>query len=92
MTVRSVISLCPCCRYEDAVRHFRVAVRLDVGNATYLSNLAAALVGLKSYDEALASATRCTQLKPGWAKGWARMGAALMGREDFAEVIFLVCF
>lgn len=29
---------------------------------------------------------RCTELKPGWAKGWSRLGAAYFGLEQFSEV------
>lgn len=31
-------------------------------------------------------ARRCTELKPGWAKGWSRLGAAYYGLEQFSDV------
>ena len=50
------------------------------------SNRAAARCELKDWRGAAADARRCTQLKPGWAKGWSRLGAAYYGLEQYTEV------
>jgi stress-induced-phosphoprotein 1 len=56
-------------------------------NEVYFSNRAAALTSLKRYHEAAADARRVVQLKPRWAKGHSRLGAALLGAEQFAEAL-----
>lgn len=54
---------------------------------TYWSNRSAAHCALKDYDRAESDARHCVRLKGGWAKGWARLGAALHGMEDYEEAI-----
>jgi tetratricopeptide (TPR) repeat protein len=78
------------CRYEDAVGHFTKCIGLDKGNEIYYSNRAAALTALKRYAEALEDAKSVVRLKPNWAKGWARAGAAHFGLEEWAEVLALL--
>lgn len=43
----------------------------------------AAYAALKRWDEAASDALRTTQIDPKWPKGWARLGAAYMGMENF---------
>lgn len=74
------------CRYADAVEHFTKCIKLDGKNEVYRSNRAAALTVLKRFSEALEDARAVVRLKPKWAKGWARMGAAHFGLEEWAEV------
>lgn len=49
------------------------------------SNRSGAYASLKKYDEALADATKTTELKPDWAKGWGRKGAALHGVGNLVD-------
>ena len=73
-------------KLEEAVRLFTRCIELDASNHIYYSNRAAAQTGLKNYTAAARDARQCTELKPRWAKGWSRLGAAYFGLEDFAEV------
>ena len=75
-----------CGRFEDAVGHFSRSIALDKTCEVYYSNRSAALAALKRFHEALGDARAVVRLKPRWAKGWARLGAAHMGLEDFGEV------
>lgn len=52
----------------------------------FYSNRSAALLALQRHRDALADGRKCVELRPGWAKGFARMGAALSGLERFTEV------
>ena len=57
-----------------------------VRNEIYHSNRSAAYAALKRWDEARRDGRRAVQLKPGWAKGHARLGAAFLGMELWSEV------
>ena len=57
----------------------------------YYSNRSAALAAVQRWDEALRDGRRAAQLKPGWAKGFMRIGAAYMGLELWSEVCLLRC-
>ncbi|KAK9830514.1 hypothetical protein WJX72_012158 [[Myrmecia] bisecta] len=72
-------------RYDDAVTHFTVCIELDPGNEVYYSNRSAAYAALKQFRWAVRDAKKVIELKPTWVKGWARLGAAHMGLEDFSE-------
>ena len=52
----------------------------------YYSNRSAAHAALKRWDEALRDGKRSAALKPGWAKGFVRIGAAYFGMELWCEV------
>ncbi len=46
------------------------------------SNRSGAYASKKEFDKALEDATRTTEIKPDWAKGYGRKGAALHGSGD----------
>ena len=46
------------------------------------SNRSGAYASLKQFDKALEDANKTTEIKPDWAKGWGRKGAALHGTGD----------
>lgn len=73
------------------MRHFTDCIRLDPSNEVFFSNRAAARIALTQHREAVQDALAATKLKPGWAKGWARLGAAFTGLEDHVEVSSLCC-
>jgi hypothetical protein len=70
-------------QHADAVRHFTACIALDGSNHVYFSNRSAAHAALADWAAAATDAARTTALKPDWAKGWARRGAAAMGQEAF---------
>jgi len=55
------------------------ATGFDASNHVFYSNRSAAYASLKKFGEALADAEQCIKLKPEFAKGYGRKGAALHG-------------
>eukprot|EP00294_Goniomonas_avonlea_P015934 CAMPEP_0114557490 /NCGR_PEP_ID=MMETSP0114-20121206/9859_1 /TAXON_ID=31324 /ORGANISM="Goniomonas sp, Strain m" /LENGTH=577 /DNA_ID=CAMNT_0001742783 /DNA_START=13 /DNA_END=1746 /DNA_ORIENTATION=+ len=73
--------------FEEAIEHFTTAIGLDAGNHVLYSNRSAAYASLHKYTEALADADKCISIKPDWAKGYSRKGAAQHGLGDFEGAI-----
>ena len=61
---------------------FTQAIQLDPGNHVLYSNRSGAYASLKQFGKALEDANKTTEIKPDWAKGWGRKGAALHGTGD----------
>jgi stress-induced-phosphoprotein 1 len=61
---------------------FTEAIAIQPENHILYSNRSAAYASKKEWDNALADADKTTQIKPDWAKGWGRKGAALHGKGD----------
>jgi hypothetical protein len=40
---------------------------------------------MKNFTQALEDAEKTTEIKPDWAKGWGRKGAALHGQGDLCK-------
>jgi stress-induced-phosphoprotein 1 len=74
-------------RFEEAARHFTDAIALAPGNHVLYSNRSAALASLHRYSDALADAHKTVELKPDWAKGYSRLGAAHLGLGDAASAV-----
>jgi stress-induced-phosphoprotein 1 len=74
-------------RFEEAARHFSDAIALAPGNHVLYSNRSAALASLHRYSDALADAQKTVELKPDWAKGYSRLGAAHLGLGDAASAV-----
>ena len=51
------------------------------------SNRSGAYASLKQFDDAYKDAEKTTELKPDWAKGWGRKGAALHGLGSLIEAL-----
>lgn len=71
--------------FDEAVRIFSECIELDPQNEVYYSNRAAALTGLKRYEEAIVDACKVIDLKPQWTKGHSRLGAAYFGKEEYLK-------
>ncbi|KAI9778702.1 MAG: Hsp90 cochaperone [Geoglossum umbratile] len=69
-------------RFEDAVEKFSKAIELEPANHILYSNRSGAYASLKDFSHALQDANKTTEIKPDWAKGWGRKGAALHGQGD----------
>lgn len=65
--------------YEVAIEAFTKAIELDPANHVLFSNRSAAYASVKKYAEAYDDAVTTTEIKPDWAKGWNRKGAASHG-------------
>jgi tetratricopeptide (TPR) repeat protein len=64
---------------------FGEAIELDPTNHVLYSNRSGAYASLKDWEKALEDANKTTEIKPDWAKGWGRKGAALHGLGNLGE-------
>nr|KAJ3418051.1 Hsp90 cochaperone [Polyrhizophydium stewartii] len=67
--------------FETAIKLFTQAIELDPSNHVLYSN------SLQNYEKATADAEKTIQLKPDWAKGYSRKGAALHGLGNLEGAI-----
>ncbi|KAF0893729.1 hypothetical protein E2562_029404 [Oryza meyeriana var. granulata] len=74
-------------RFEEAAAHFTDAIALAHDNHVLYSNRSAAYASLHLYPEALADAEKTVALRPDWAKGYSRLGAARLGLGDAAGAV-----
>ncbi|CAG7561356.1 unnamed protein product [Fusarium equiseti] len=68
--------------FDEAVAKFTEAIAIQPENHILYSNRSAAYASKKDWEHALQDAEKTTQIKPDWAKGWGRKGAALHGQGD----------
>ncbi|KAI5851676.1 hypothetical protein DFP73DRAFT_164408 [Morchella snyderi] len=73
--------------FDKAISLFTQAIDLDPSNHVLYSNRSACYASLKDFAGALQDATKCTELKPDWAKGFTRKGAALHGEGDLIAAL-----
>lgn len=73
--------------YRSAVRHFSDAIALAPANHVLYSNRSAAHASLHAYADALADAEKTVELKPDWAKGYSRLGAAYQGLGRYDDAV-----
>ena len=64
---------------------FSEAIELEPTNHVLYSNRSGAYASIKDFAHALEDANKVTELKPDWAKGWGRKGAALHGEGDLSK-------
>lgn len=70
-----------------ALAKFSEAIDLDENNHVLYSNRSAANLKLERTRDAVADAKQCTSLKPDWAKGWSRLGAALFADQQPIDAV-----
>ncbi|RFU77632.1 heat shock sti1 [Trichoderma arundinaceum] len=68
--------------FDEAIDKFTQAIALQPENHILYSNRSAAYASKKDWENALKDAEKTTEIKPDWAKGWGRKGAALHGKGD----------
>lgn len=61
---------------------FTQAIAIEPDNYIFYSNRSAAYASKKDYQAALNDADKVIEIKPDWAKGWGRKGAACHGLGD----------
>ncbi|KAH8174543.1 tetratricopeptide repeat domain-containing protein [Sarocladium implicatum] len=69
-------------QFDEAIDAFTQAIAIQPDNHILYSNRSAAYASKKEWDSALKDAEKTTEIKPDWAKGWGRKGAALHGQGD----------
>lgn len=69
-------------KFAESIEKFSQAIELDPSNHVLYSNRSGAYASLKDWPKALDDATKTTEIKPDWAKGWGRKGTALHGSGD----------
>ena len=65
---------------------FTEAIAIEPENQVLYSNRSGAYASKKEFDKALEDANKTTEIKPDWAKGWGRKGAALHGTGDLGNM------
>ncbi|KAJ4896810.1 Hsp70-Hsp90 organizing protein 1 [Raphanus sativus] len=73
--------------FTSAVLHYNSAISLSPTNHILYSNRSAAHASLRNYADALSDAEKTVVLKPDWAKGYGRLGAARFGLNRFEEAV-----
>ncbi|EKD18382.1 tetratricopeptide [Drepanopeziza brunnea f. sp. 'multigermtubi' MB_m1] len=68
--------------FDEAISKFTEAIAIEPTNHILYSNRSAAYASKKDYENALSDADKVTEIKPDWAKGWGRKGAAKHGLGD----------
>ncbi|TPX33118.1 hypothetical protein SmJEL517_g03939 [Synchytrium microbalum] len=71
--------------FDTAIKAFSQAIELDTSNHVLYSNRSAAYASLKNYQKALEDAEKTVALKPDWAKGYSRVGAAQYGLSKYGD-------
>ena len=69
-------------KFEESIEKFSQAIELDPQNHVLYSNRSGAYASLKDWEHALEDATKTTEIKADWSKGWGRKGTALHGAGD----------
>ncbi|KAH9828495.1 heat shock protein sti1 [Teratosphaeria destructans] len=73
--------------FQGAADKFGEAIAADPSNHVLYSNRSGAYASLKDWEKALEDATKTTDLKPDWSKGWSRKGGALHGKGDLVGAV-----
>lgn len=73
--------------FKGAVEKFSEAIAIEPTNHVLYSNRSGAYASLKQFHQALEDANKTIELKPDWAKGWGRKGAALHGTGDLVAAV-----
>lgn len=76
--------------WEQALLRYSECIELEPVDHIHWSNRSAVHKQMAKFEESLADATKCTELCPTFAKGWARAGQANVGLHllDVAEEAF----
>lgn len=74
-------------KYTMACKMYTDAIRIAPQTHTLYSNRSAVYAAAGEYLRAFEDASKCVDLMPTWAKGYARKGAALHGMDRWREAI-----
>lgn len=76
--------------FVGAFKHYTRAIALDGTNYVLYSNRSGAACILGDAHTALGDAQRCVDIAPQWAKGYGRLGKALVLQGNFDEAIDMI--
>jgi stress-induced-phosphoprotein 1 len=74
-------------KLSEAIEYYSKAINLDGANHVYFSNRSAAYLSQGDAQNALEDANSCLGLKPDFAKGYSRKGAALHALKRYNDSI-----
>eukprot|EP00002_Diphylleia_rotans_P014396 TRINITY_DN2805_c0_g1_i1.p1 TRINITY_DN2805_c0_g1~~TRINITY_DN2805_c0_g1_i1.p1 ORF type:complete len:569 (+),score=168.32 TRINITY_DN2805_c0_g1_i1:83-1789(+) len=74
-------------KFQEAIDFFTQAIAVDPKNHVLYSNRSASYASLRNYEKALTDADMTIKIKPDWAKGYSRKGAALQGAGRLEEAV-----
>jgi len=73
--------------FVKAVECFTRAIVLDATNHILYSNRSGAYLAMGNSEDAVADARECIKISPQWAKGYSRLGAALVATSAFQDAV-----
>ena len=71
--------------FEEAIKAYTEAIKLDESNHVLYSNRSAAYSSAQKYESAVEDADKCIQLNPTFIKGYSRKGSALCYLQKYME-------
>ena len=92
-STKQCLYLFACCSRLVLIRDsekFSQAIDIEPENHVLYSNRSGAFASKKEFQKALDDANKITEIKPDWAKGWGRKGAALHGTGELGKSHLLV--
>lgn len=69
--------------FKAALQHFSKAISANSSDETLWANRAAVATVVGNFKIAIRDSLMCIKLKPEWAKGYARLGAAYLRQKDY---------
>jgi stress-induced-phosphoprotein 1 len=73
--------------FDLAIEYYSEAIKLNPNSHVYFSNRSAAYLSQANAKIALKDADMCISMKPDWAKGYSRKGAALHKLKKYSESV-----
>lgn len=71
--------------YEEAIKHYSEAIKLDSNNPVYYSNRSACYFAQKNWEAAAADANSCIEKDPKFVKGFYRLALALTEQGSYDD-------
>lgn len=73
--------------FDEAIAQYTLAIEMDSSDHVFYSNRSAAYLSKGDAENALTDGAKCIELKPNWAKGYSRKGAALHAMKQYEEAL-----
>lgn len=76
--------------FKASIEHFTEAIKHNPQDHVFFSNRSGAHASLQQWDEALADAKKCVELKPDFIKGYNRVFVPLFSQQKYDEAKSIV--